>query len=258
MSKFYNSNYFSSSIFEYDYAAIAETIIKEYQPKTIIEFGCGTGALAREFASRGITVVAIDGYSMPDFSNYSDVKFTKIDLNNVNETQKFLSSFNSKFDLAISIEVAEHLNPDVSQSFIQWMTSVADVVVFSAAVPHQDGDGHINCRTRQDWYKFLKKSDFVIADTLRIHFTSNLRLGLWHKLNVIDYVRKNSNFADKINSDELIERLIAAESFAASKCYHYLKQTQLRDWAFQLQPVKFAVQFRNRLTRMLGKISIEF
>lgn len=250
---FYHSGYFSSSIFNYDYAAIAESIIKEYQPKRIIDFGCGTGDLAKAFASRGIAVEAIDGYSNPDFSTYSNIRFTKVDLNNITSTQEFLNRFDVKFDLAVSIEVAEHLNPVVSPYFIEWMTSMADVIVFSAAVPSQDGDGHINCRSRSDWYQFIKQYDFVIADTLRQHFISNPRLGLWHKLNIVDYVQRNTAFAKRINPDELVERLIAAETFAASQCFHNVKQTQQRQNILNLQPVKSAVFLRNILVRLAGK-----
>ncbi|XVJ67680.1 MAG: class I SAM-dependent methyltransferase [Lacibacter sp.] len=253
MTDYYHSGYFSSSIFDYDYAAIAETIIKEYQPKRIIDFGCGTGDLAKAFASRGVTVEAIDGYSTPDFSAYSNIHFTKVDLNNTVAAQHFLKQFEGKFDLAISIEVAEHLNPDVSSSFIEWMTSMADVIVFSAAVPSQDGDGHINCRSRSEWYEFIKQHDFVIADTLRQYFTSNSRLGLWHKLNVVDYVHQETAFAKQINTAALTERLIAAETFAASQCFHYVKQTQQRQNILNLQPVKSAVWLRNLLVRLAGK-----
>lgn len=258
MANYYHSGYFSSSIFKYDYGFIADVIIKGYQPKRIIDFGCGTGALAKAFASRGVQVQAIDGYSEPDFTAYDTIRFTKVDLNNEVATSEFLQQFDTKFDLAISIEVAEHLNPSVSSSFIEWMTSMADVIVFSAAVPNQDGDGHINCRSRSDWYQYIKQHNFVIADTLRQHFISNPSLGLWHKTNIVDYVKKDTGFAARINPVDLAERLIAAETFAASQCFHYVKQTQLRDWALSLQPIKFAFKFRNRLTRMLGKTSIEF
>lgn len=253
MHQYYSASYFNSEIFDYDYSAIAETIINEYQPKRIIDFGCGTGYLAKAFAARGVTVEAIDGYSMPDFSKYSNIRFTKVDLNNVAATQTFLNQLGAKFDLAISIEVAEHLNPDVSSSFIEWMTSMADVIVFSAAVPSQDGDGHINCRSRSEWYEFIKQHDFVIADTLRQHFTSNSRLGLWHKLNIVDYVQNNTAFAKRINAAELAERLIAAETFAASHCFHYVKHTQQRQNILNLQPVKSAVWLRNTLVRLAGK-----
>jgi hypothetical protein len=253
MHQYYNSSYFKSEIFDYDYPALAETIIKEYQPKQIIDFGCGTGALAKAFACLGVQVQAIDGYSEPDFSTHDNIRFTKLDLNDIDAVHEFLKQFDAKFDLAISIEVAEHLNPAVSSSFIEWMTSVADVIVFSAAVPSQDGDGHINCRSRSDWYQFIKKYDFTIADTLRQHFISNPNLGLWHKFNVVDYVQKDTAFAKRINLFELTERLIAAETFAASQCFHYVKHTQQRQNILNLQPVKSALWLRNILVRMAGK-----
>jgi 2-polyprenyl-3-methyl-5-hydroxy-6-metoxy-1,4-benzoquinol methylase len=107
MANFYHSGYFSSSIFDYDYAAIAETIINEYHPKRIIDLGCGTGALTKAFASRGVYVEAVDGYSQSDFSDYDNIRFTKVDLNNIVTTQSFLKQFDASFDLAISIEVAD-------------------------------------------------------------------------------------------------------------------------------------------------------
>lgn len=253
MHQYYNSNYFTSDIFDYDYGSIADVIINEYQPKRIIDFGCGTGALAKAFASRGVQVQAIDGYSEPDFSAYDTIRFKKVDLNNINTTADFLKQFDTKFDLAISIEVAEHLNPAVSSSFIEWMTSMADVIVFSAAVPGQDGDGHINCRSRSDWYQFIKQCNFTIADTIRQHFTSNPNLGLWHKFNIVDYVKKDTAFANRINPVELAERLLAAETFAASQCFRYVKHTQQRQNILNLEPVKSAVWLRNILVRMAGK-----
>jgi hypothetical protein len=253
MANFYSPNYFSSSIFKYDYAAIVESIISEYNPKRIIDFGCGTGDLARAFASQEVAVEAIDGYSIPDFSNYNNIRFTKVDLNDFDATNSFLKQFDLKFDLAISIEVAEHLNPAMSMSFIHWLTSSADVIVFSAAVLNQDGDGHINCRSRLDWYSMIKQNSFVIADTLRQHFKFNQRLALWHKLNIVDYIHKDSVFAKKIVFDDLVERLIDAESFATSQCFHHVKTTSQRQNLLNLQPIKLAIFLRNFLIRLVGK-----
>lgn len=253
MTNFYNPTYFSSNIFKYDYTTIVESIISAYNPKRIIDFGCGTGDLAKAFASQGVVVEAIDGYSNPDFSNYNNIRFTKVDLNDIEATNAYLKQFDIKFDLAISIEVAEHLNPDISLSFINWLTTSADVIIFSAAVHSQDGDGHINCRSRSDWYNMLKHNSFIIADTLRQHFKLNHNLGLWHKLNIIDYLHKDSAFAKKIVINDLVERLIAAESFAASQCFHYVKQTSQRQNLLNLQPIKLALYLRNILIRILGK-----
>ena len=109
MSIYYNQNYFSSSIFQYDYSAIADAIIEQYKPKSIIEFGCGNGELSMAFAARGVLVEAIDGYSSPDFKHYPNIRFSKVDLNNIEDVNIFLSSLGKKFDISMSFEVAEHL-----------------------------------------------------------------------------------------------------------------------------------------------------
>ena len=130
---------------------------------------------------------------------------------------------------------------------------MADVIIFSAAVPKQDGDGHINCRSRSDWYQIIKQYDFLIADTIRQNLISNPRLGLWHKLNIVDYVNEKSVFAKRINYAELTERLIAAESFAASQCFDHVKKTQQRQNILNLEPVNTAHKLRNMLIRLIGK-----
>ena len=85
MTNFYNPTYFSSNIFKYDYTTIVESIISEYNPKRIIDFGCGTGDLAKAFASQGVVVEAIDGYSNPDFKN---AKFQNLPVKIVSKSGK--------------------------------------------------------------------------------------------------------------------------------------------------------------------------
>jgi hypothetical protein len=48
------------------------------------------------------------------------------------------------FDLAISMEVAEHLSPGRAPSFVDDLTGLAAVVLFSTAIPGPGGIGHIN------------------------------------------------------------------------------------------------------------------
>ncbi|MEJ8816961.1 class I SAM-dependent methyltransferase [Lacibacter sp. H407] len=258
MNKFYQEKYFNSPIFQYDYAPIADAIVKSYNPKKIIEFGCGSGQLSKALGKRGVAVLALDGYAKPDFSGYDSIKFQSLDLNDETGVSQFLSQLNETYDLAVSLEVAEHLQPTISFSLIKWMTGVADVVVFSAAVPKQSGDGHINCRTHLDWYKDFQANHFVIADTIRGQFRHHVNVGMWYKTNTIDYVKAGSVFDKPALREDLTERLIEAEGFAVSECFHYTHQTELRDWALGLQPIKLAVRFRNMITRKLGKTSIDF
>lgn len=53
-------------------------------------------------------------------------------------------TFNRRFDLAMTIEVAEHLTPVRADSFVEDLTRLSDVVLFSAAIPAQGGINHVN------------------------------------------------------------------------------------------------------------------
>jgi 2-polyprenyl-3-methyl-5-hydroxy-6-metoxy-1,4-benzoquinol methylase len=70
MTSIYDKDYFNEGIFSTDYTFVANVIMDHYQPKTIIEFGCGNGSLSIALNELGATVDAIDGYSEPDFASY--------------------------------------------------------------------------------------------------------------------------------------------------------------------------------------------
>ena len=139
----YNAGYFESHFFQQDYRTIARSILDVYQPKTVAELGCGNGKLSRELATLGVEVFAVDGFSCPDFAGLP-VVFQRVDLNNTDELESCFAG--RRFDLAICLEVAEHLESENSEGLIRCLTEVASVIVFSAAVPGQGGSGHINCQ----------------------------------------------------------------------------------------------------------------
>ena len=49
-----------------------------------------------------------------------------------------------RFDLALSLEVAEHLPPECGSEFVQTLTDLSSVILFSAAIPFQGGTDHLN------------------------------------------------------------------------------------------------------------------
>ncbi len=245
---FYQSAYFGEKIFETDYAAIAAAIIDVYQPRNVVEFGCGPGNLTRELNKLKVNVDAFDGFSKPDFTNLTHINFDKVDLNSEKEITDYLQG--KFYDLAICTEVAEHLDPLSSTHLIKYLTACAPVVIFSAAVPEQNGHGHINCRPRDFWHHLFIENNFQLVDSIRKRIRDNKNVAIWYKLNIVDYISKDN---PAINLSNTIQNLMASESFSSSLFYK-TNNENLKNLAYLSYPlVKQYFAIRNFLKKALKK-----
>jgi SAM-dependent methyltransferase len=250
MKKMYTQDYFNAEIFHTDYSNIAITIRNKYQPKRIIEFGCGPGHLTIALAKLGINVTAIDGFSNPDFRNYGKIEFFKVDLNSFTEIESFLSS-NTEFELAICTEVAEHLLPESSAHLIKFLTQSAPIVIFSAAVPNQNGHGHINCQNRLFWHQLFKLNNFILVDSIRKEFQHNNKLAIWYKLNILDYVSKDINELNLVSLNNTIENLLFNESNASSLFYETSNILNIKTTYLNYFGIKQYMMIRNFLKNLI-------
>jgi hypothetical protein len=245
----YGTEYFQEQIFESDYASIAALISKIYRPAKVIEFGCGPGHLTRELGKLNIAVDAIDGFSDPDLGGYPNITFSKIDLNDAQQLGDYLKG--KSYDLAVCTEVAEHLDPASSEHLIKYLTASAPVVVFSAAVPEQNGHGHINCRPRELWHDLFSKHNFQLADSLREQLRSNSHLAMWYKLNIVDYV--SADRESPLDPQQVIRNLLASESYSSSLFYQ-VNNENTKNVAYLNYPlVKQYFGFRNFLKKLVKK-----
>ena len=71
------------------------------------------------------------------------------------------------FDLALCLETAEHMRPEASARFVAGLCALSDAVLFSAAVPHQGGYGHVNERWPSVWAALFAERGFACFDHLR-------------------------------------------------------------------------------------------
>lgn len=105
---------------------------------SMVDVGCGVGTWLNEFhkIKKGqCNIVGIDGnYVNRELLTIEKDRFLPMDL----ESQIELSE---KFDLAISLEVAEHLSIGRAEGFVNDLTKLSPVILFSAAFPNQGGGG---------------------------------------------------------------------------------------------------------------------
>jgi hypothetical protein len=94
-----------------------------------------------------------------------------------------------RFDLVQSLETAEHLPVVRAAAFIADLTSHADRVLFSAAVPGQGGEHHINEQPLEYWRAMFRTHGFVPVDIVRPAVRDDPSVQIWYRCNSIVYVQ---------------------------------------------------------------------
>jgi hypothetical protein len=96
-----------------------------------------------------------------------------------------------KADLVISLEVAEHLPETVSGSFIKLLCRSSEYVLFSAAVPRQGGDAHVNEQWPAYWYAHFVANGFECIDVIRRRIWRDPSVEWWYRQNVLLYCKSS-------------------------------------------------------------------
>jgi len=177
--------------------AVFEILFRYHQPKSIIDLGCGIGGILGEAHSRGLKIKGVDGPWWAD----AEVQFPKEfhethDLNNP-------YSCDERFDIAATIEVAEHLKPERSKSFVQDLCALSDYVLFSAAIPWQKGNGHINNRWQGVWAKMFAEEGYRCYDPFRRRLFAYGNVQPWYKSNLLLYVNEKTKVSDALAEHEI-------------------------------------------------------
>jgi hypothetical protein len=94
--------------------------------------------------------------------------------------------------MAMSLEVAEHLDKEAADNFIKLLTDLADIVLFSAASQFQLGTHHVNCQPPSYWSNKFKNLGFSCFDIIRPKFWENDEIPHWYRQNTLCYVKKDS------------------------------------------------------------------
>jgi hypothetical protein len=99
------------------------------------------------------------------------------------------------YDLAICIEVAEHLSAKRADALVDWLSAAAPVILFSCAIPRQGGHGHVNESWLSTWAKRFAKNGVFFYDLLRPKIWSAPDIPLWYRQNLIFAARPSHPIA---------------------------------------------------------------
>jgi len=162
---------------------VLPTLFDFYRPQSVVDIGCGEGAWLRVAEDNGVAdILGIDG-TYVDCARLliQQHQFQACDL-------KARIQLPRRFDLAISLEVAEHLPNDRSTSFVADLCQLSDVVLFSAAMPYQGGTDHVNEQWLEFWAILFRKNNYVAYDLLREKVWNHKEVEFWYQQNLIVFV----------------------------------------------------------------------
>jgi len=152
--------------------------LSPYSVRSVVDVGCGTGAWLRAFQRHGVEdILGIDGeYLAKQYLVIPEDRVMCADLSSSIEVGR-------RFDLAISLEVGEHLPESSARGFVETLTRLSDVILFSAAIPRQGGPGHVNEQWQDYWRGLFRDLSYRVADPIRPR--------IWHDERVMGYYRQN-------------------------------------------------------------------
>lgn len=165
--------------------AVLPLVFDLMTPQSVIDVGCGRGAWLRTAMELGVPFVqGLDG-------NYVDrqellipsERFLAVELSRPFQTPRC-------YDLALCLEVAEHLPYHAADTLVSALTSAAPVVLFSAAIPGQPGTHHINAQFPEYWQRRFAEHGYVALDAVRPQIRSDARVEPWYAQNMLLYVAR--------------------------------------------------------------------
>jgi SAM-dependent methyltransferase len=174
----------------------------------ILDVGCGPGIYVDALRAAGFIVDGID----PDPRCPHD-KFSVFDPQ--------FEMCTGAYDICLCLEVAEHINPELADLFVQKLVQTAPTIIFSAALPGQGGHGHINCQPKEYWVHKFGCQNYVYDEEATTKLVNFMRAGYhmgWFVNNVQIFRQYGA---------VCFEQIIREETPQAQRLAAYLKEQLL-------------------------------
>jgi SAM-dependent methyltransferase len=180
------AHYYAEDMYERDRARTSAQVVVPMvtallHPSKVIDIGCGRGAWLRAFKDNGAAqIVGLDGdYIDPSTLLIPSDCFRPTNLAGAFETPA------GRFDLAVCLEVAEHLPARQARHLVGRLAAAAPVVLFSAAPPGQGGGGHVNCQPLSYWRALFEERGLKMLDPLRPRIRDDAGVAWWYRQNMV-------------------------------------------------------------------------
>lgn len=230
---------------------ILEIVLSLFDPKSYLELGAGFCHWARYIQDRGVSdILAVDG----PWTDRSKIAIAADQFMVANFEAPF--TLDRRFDLALSVEVAEHVMPEWATSFVDNLTNHADLILFGAAIPLQGGYRHVNERWPSYWTDLFAARGYAVYDLIRPRVWTDRSIPYFYRQNTLLYVKRERSDLVGIAEKEVLRLatahpldIVHPEKFIASASYESVSLRRL----LPVLPARLFQAARNRAKAMLGR-----
>lgn len=171
---------------------IIPIILELLDIKSVVDIGCGIGTWLSVCKDYGINdILGVDG----DYVNRDQLLIPQNQFLAFDITKRI--NIDRRFDMAISLEVGEHLPQKSAEVYVKSLVDLSDVILFSAAIPFQGGENHINCQWPEYWVNLFNNEKYSVIDLIRKKVWNKPSVDHWYSQNAFlfvknDYLERNS------------------------------------------------------------------
>ena len=194
----YDAEFFKSHLkYRPIYGFIADIMMSYFDPKSVVDFGCGCGFLLERLSQHGVSnILGIEGSEKVE-------AFWKAELPGALRKNLVIADilnldYTKEYDLAVCMEVAEHIEASHAADLVTIIArSSSKHIWFTAASPGQGGTGHVNLKPLHYWSNLFEeisdfKPDWELTYKIKQEMLKNHTLVLgypWFRDNLIILVK---------------------------------------------------------------------
>jgi SAM-dependent methyltransferase len=198
---------------------VVPLVLDLVHPQSVVDVGCGVGTWLAVFSELGVDeVLGIDRDIDRELLEIPPDRFRPFDLEEPLRLDR-------RFDLVLSLEVAEHLSAEHASEFVESLTRLGPDVLFSAAVPFQGGRNHRNEQWPDYWAELFRDRGYVAVDCLRRKIWQDTDVDWWYAQNMLLFVER-----EHLDDEPLVKREYGLMGTSQLSLVHPTKYVYCIEW----------------------------
>lgn len=135
------------------FAGVADKIVKEFEPRSVLDAGCAMGFLVEALRDRGVEAFGFD------ISPYA-IERVRADVRQNCWVGSVGEALPRDYDLIVCIEVLEHVETEVADRALDEFCAHTGDIIFSSTPEDFEEATHINVRPQERWAEAFAQRGF--------------------------------------------------------------------------------------------------